>query len=200
MITWVPCKCKGHLHFADAKVEGKEVAELMHMVLHWLRLSHPLPALAEEAAGNHSQGEIKGDYHAWQSWNLLRFAGTSVSEHSQVWIQEKFQRLLRAALSLHWVICTTPWAFPGGLEGKESTCNAGDAGWIPGLGIFSGEGNDNTLQCSCLGIPMDREAWWATVHGVAKSQTWLSGWHFHFLRVSVMSTCPFPLLWSLFPK
>ena len=54
-----------------------------------------------------------------------------------------------------------------GLSGKESTCNAGDAGSIPGLGRSSGEGNGNPLQYSCLGSPMDREAWRATDMGVA---------------------------------
>ena len=58
--------------------------------------------------------------------------------------------------------------------GKESACNAGDLGSIPGLGRSLGEGNGNPLQCSCLENPMDRGAWWATVYGVAKSQTWLS--------------------------
>ena len=58
--------------------------------------------------------------------------------------------------------------FPGGSAGKESACNVGDLGSIPGLGRSPGEGNGNPLQCSCLGNPMDREAWWATVHGVTK--------------------------------
>ena len=61
--------------------------------------------------------------------------------------------------------------FPGGSDGKESACNAGDMGLIPGSGIFPGEGNGNLLQYSCLKNSMDRGAWWATVHGVAKSQT-----------------------------
>ena len=61
--------------------------------------------------------------------------------------------------------------FPGGSEGKESTCNAGDSGSIPGLGRSAGEGNGNPFQYSCLENPMDRGAWWATVHGVAKSRT-----------------------------
>ena len=61
--------------------------------------------------------------------------------------------------------------FPGGSESKESACNAGDPGSIPGLGRSPGEGNDNLLQYSCLENPMDRGAWRATVHGVAKSQT-----------------------------
>ena len=52
----------------------------------------------------------------------------------------------------------------------ESTCNAGDTGSIPGLGRSPGEGNGDPLQYSCLKSPMDRGAWWATVHGVSKSQ------------------------------
>ena len=63
--------------------------------------------------------------------------------------------------------------FPGGSDGKESACNLGDLGSIPGLGRSPGGGHSNPLQCSCLENPMDRRAWWATVHGVAKSWTWL---------------------------
>ena len=65
-------------------------------------------------------------------------------------------------------------SFPGGLEGKETACNAGDLGSIPGLGRSLGEGNGYPLQYSCLENLMDRGAWWATVHGVRKSQTGLS--------------------------
>ena len=62
--------------------------------------------------------------------------------------------------------------FPDGSVGKDSACNAGDLGLIPGLGRSSGEGNGYLLQYSCLGNPMDREAWWATVHRVInKSET-----------------------------
>ena len=61
------------------------------------------------------------------------------------------------------------WGFPGGSGGKESTCMAGDLGSIPGLGRSPGEGSGNSLQYSCLENPMDRGAWWATAHGVAKS-------------------------------
>ena len=56
------------------------------------------------------------------------------------------------------------WASSGS-GGKESTCNVGHLGLIPGLGRSPGEGNGNTLQYSCLGNPMDRGAWWATVMG-----------------------------------
>ena len=64
--------------------------------------------------------------------------------------------------------------FPGGSDGKESACNAGDLGSVPGVGKSPGEGNGNTLQDSCLENPMDTGAWWATVYGVTKSQTQLS--------------------------
>ena len=58
--------------------------------------------------------------------------------------------------------------FPGGSNGKESAGNAGDPGLILASGRSLGEGNGNPLQYFCLGNPMDRGAWWATVHGVAR--------------------------------
>ena len=60
------------------------------------------------------------------------------------------------------------------LSKKESACNAegaGDTGSIPGLGRSPGEGNDNSLQYSCLGNPIDRRAWQVTVHRFAESDT-----------------------------
>ena len=57
--------------------------------------------------------------------------------------------------------------FPGSLAGKESACNAGDLGSIPGLGRPPGEGNGYPLQCSGLENSIDRGAWQATVHGVS---------------------------------
>ena len=61
--------------------------------------------------------------------------------------------------------------FPGGSDGKASVYNAGDPGSIPGQGRSPGKRNGNPLQYSCLENPTDRRAWWATVHGVAKSRT-----------------------------
>ena len=58
-----------------------------------------------------------------------------------------------------------------GSAGRESACNAGDPGSIPGSGKSPGEGNGNPPQYSCLENSMDRGAWWATVHGVTNSQT-----------------------------
>ena len=67
-------------------------------------------------------------------------------------------------------------SFPSGSEVKASACNAGDLG----SGRSPGEGNGNPLQYSCLENPMDGGAWWATVLGVAKSQTRLSNFTFTF--------------------
>ena len=82
--------------------------------------------------------------------------------------------------------------FPGSLHCKASAYNVGDPGSIPGLGRSPGEGNGNPLQYSCLENPMDRGAWWATVHGVAKSQTrlkcplmdkWINNiWYIHTIE------------------
>ena len=58
--------------------------------------------------------------------------------------------------------------FPGGSDSKESVCNAGDLGSIPGSGRSVGERNSNSLQYPCLENSMDRGAWWATVHEVTK--------------------------------
>ena len=67
--------------------------------------------------------------------------------------------------------------FPCGSAGKESTCNVGDLGWIPGLGRYPGKGNSYPLQCSGLESSMD-----CIVHGVTKSQTQLIDFHFHFQK------------------
>ena len=74
--------------------------------------------------------------------------------------------------------------FPGSLDGKVSAYNVGDPGSIPGSGRSPGEGNGNPLQYSCLENPMDRGAWWASVCGVAKSQTRLSDFSslLHFIE------------------
>ena len=64
-------------------------------------------------------------------------------------------------------------SFPGCSVVKNRPANAGVSASIPGLERYPGEGNDNPLQYSSLGNPMDRGVWWATVHRVTKSQTWL---------------------------
>ena len=78
-----------------------------------------------------------------------------------------------AAQSAHCDVQVSPY-FPGGSDGKESACNAGDPSLISGLGRFPREENGNPLQYSCLENPMDGETWQATVHGVPNSWTQMS--------------------------
>ena len=82
------------------------------------------------------------------------------------------------SLLFTWVQTMVESGFAGGSDGKVSACSAGDPGLIPGLGISSGEGNGNPLQYSCPENPLDGGTWWATVHGVAKSQTRLNDFTF----------------------
>ena len=71
---------------------------------------------------------------------------------------------------LIWALVPRKNDCPGGSDSKESACNAGDLGLIPGSGRSPGEGKGNLLQSSCLENFMDRGAWWVIVHGVSKSQ------------------------------
>jgi len=71
------------------------------------------------------------------------------------------------------------WGFPDSSAGKESACSAGVPASIPGFGRSSAKGNGYPLQYSCLENSVDRGAWRANVHGVAKSRTLLSDFHFH---------------------
>ena len=81
--------------------------------------------------------------------------------------------------------CDTVQGFPGVSAGKESACNGGDQGSIPGLGRYPGEGNGDPPQYSGLENYRDRGAWQVTVHGVEKSRTQLSTFHVYFLSVFV---------------
>ena len=88
----------------------------------------------------------------------------------------------------------------GGSDGKASSYNAGDPGLIPGSGRYPREGNGNSFQYCCLENPMDRGAWWAAVHEVAKSRTGLSDFtftfHFHALEKE-MATHSSVLAWRI---
>ena len=73
-----------------------------------------------------------------------------------------------------WISHSCNGGIPGGSDGKESACNAGDLGSNPRSGRSPGEGNGYPLQYFGLDNSMDKGAWWVTVHGVAKSRTKLS--------------------------
>jgi len=95
---------------------------------------------------------------------------------------EKETQFLSVIVTSYWGVFTDPKvmkeSFPSllflkllreiTLRGKESACQTGDTDLIPGWGRSPGGGNGNPLQYSCLENPMDRGAWWATVHGVTK--------------------------------
>ena len=102
-----------------------------------------------------------------------------------IWTHKCNQATLRSLVFKH--DYTNTEIAPSGMDGKESACNAGDPGSIPSSGRSSGEGNGCPLWYSCLENPMDREAWWATVHVVAKGRTRLSEKHFPHQHKSVSS-------------
>ena len=94
-----------------------------------------------------------------------------MSEPHRGWERKMVQSLGKAGWRfLKWLSIELA-SFPGGLAGKESACNVGDLGSMPGSGRSPGEGNGSPLQYPCLEDSMDRGAWRATVHGVAKSRT-----------------------------
>ena len=103
-----------------------------------------------------------------ESWRILTTQGASI-----------LTDLEREPMHLSWE--GHGRGFPGGTSGKELTCQCRDVGLIPGSGRFPVRGHGNPLQCSCLQDPMDRGAWWATVHRATKSQTRLKqfGTHVH---------------------
>ena len=116
------------------------------------------------------------------------------------WLSWQRARLQCRRPQLNSWVGKTPWrrewlptpvflGFPGGSAGKESACNAGDLGLIPGLERSPGEGNSYPLQYPGLENPMD-----CRVHWVAKSGKWLSDFHFHFQRPSEGSQLAQP--WS----
>ena len=100
-----------------------------------------------------------------------------------------------------------PMVFPGGSDSKKkSACNSRHLVLIPGLGRSLGDRNGNPLQYSCLGNPKDREAWWATVHVVTKSQTGLSNkalmhtWVLYVSGIKSIKIYSLFLILSWFPR
>ena len=111
----------------------------------------------QATSSSHISGFWKG---IWDTY----FISNELSDWG--WLDCLISQLHALMLGINNVSC-----FPGGSVSKESTCNAGHLGLIPGLGRSPGGGHGNPLQCSCPENPMGRGAWQATAHGVAKS------WH-----------------------
>ena len=111
--------------------------------------------VSHDSAAEHSTAQLQPFSHQMglMSW----------SETSSTNTQENIVQLLLLSTG-----------FPCSSVGKESACSSGDPGSIPGLGRSPGEGNGNPLQYPCLENLMDTGAWWAPVHGVAKSRARLN--------------------------
>ena len=109
----------------------------------------------------------------WLQLELLNPQNTSTGRSLSVYLLLSVPVVLAYLLNLL-LLRLRLMDFTGGSDGKESACNAGDPGSILGSGKSPGEGNGNPLQYSYLESSMDRGAWRATVHGVAKSRAQLS--------------------------
>ena len=89
------------------------------------------------------------------------------------------------SFAFHFSAFTSHQGFPGGSDDKASAHNVGDLGSVPGLGRSPGEGNGSPLQYCYLENLMDRGAWQAAVHGIAKSRTQLSDFTFTFFGIGM---------------
>ena len=105
---------------------------------------------------------------------ILIFRKTQTRPEKAKFLIHQNTLFVRTIFSFYLCILPLHGGFPCGSIGEESACHAGDPVSIPESGRFPGEGHGNPLQYSCLENPMDRGAWQATVHGVAKSWTRLS--------------------------
>ena len=103
-------------------------------------------------------------------------SGSSVGKESLPEMRETLIQFLGRKIPWRKDRLRTPvfLGFPGGSDGKESTCNVGHLGLIPGLGRSPGGGHGDPSSVLAWRVPMDKGAWWATSHGVARSQTCLS--------------------------
>ena len=110
------------------------------------------------------------DVLLWCSDPYFTFHYKILTSEFQVW----YQILDHGYQFVSYQFVNPQWRFPGGSDSKGSLCNARNTSSIPGSGISPGERHDNPLHHSCLVNPVDREAWWATTHGVTKSWTQVS--------------------------
>ena len=134
-----------------------QLPEFTQTHVHWvgdaIQPSHPLPPIPPSIRVLSNESALRMRWPKYWSFSFSIIPSKSILE---------FFYLLNTM------------SFPDGSDGKESACNAGDLGLIPGSGRSPGDGNGNPLQFSCLEKPMDRGVWRAIILGVAKSWTWLS--------------------------
>ena len=152
VILGTPTEEPGRLQFMGSLRVGHNWATSLSLFtfMHWRRKWQPTPVfLPGESQGTEEPSGLlsMGSHRVGHNWSDLAAAAAAAEGHQG--------------------------GFPDGSVGKESACNAVELGLIPGSSRSSGGGHGNPLQYPCLESPMDRGAWWAIVHGVSKSWTWL---------------------------
>ena len=120
-------------------------------------------------------------YYSPSSTNLRLYSNGEAIKEARVtrscllafnlYVAHSFSHLASISYLFIFYLSIVDFGFSWWFSSKESTFNAGHKGSNPGSGRFPAEGNGNPLQHLCLKNPIDRGAWWATVHGAAKSQT-----------------------------
>ena len=128
-------------------------------------------------------------YFKWKGWKKKTKYRVMIcvslklwlSFHFVTWCKKYSNRMRTYILEIlpKFLFCLMWHVYPWGFSGKESACNAGYVGSVPGWGRCPGGGHSNPLQYSYLENPMNRGAWWATVHSVAKSRTRLNQLSMH---------------------
>ena len=148
----------------------KTLEELPSLTLSSPCLSHPCPAwgLSLNWALDSTESDIFPSHYLKRNFSPACCMNNKINSLMEIYIY------IYIYIHIYVYICNIYIGFPGGLDGKESTCNAGDLGLLSGLGRSPGGGHGNPLQCSCLENPMDRCVWWAAVCGITKCWTWLS--------------------------
>ena len=112
-------------------------------------------------------------------WYLLTPCTFLLSQVNILWTS-LFSSFINFKQRIYHGVDITHWDFQR-YSGKESTCQFRRCKLIPGLGKSPGGGNGNPIQYSCLENPLARGAWWATVHRVSESWTWLSNWTYIYI-------------------
>ena len=136
---------------------------------------HPYPSATSIAMSICLSGHLKCCSHP--IWPLSSTYSLSLSSKGEHWQVISTFNFITLSLHITGMICFRSfkgWGFPDSSVVKNPPANSGHVGSIPRLGRYPGEGNGNPPQYPCLGNPMGRGAWQATVHGVAQGQTQLN--------------------------
>ena len=142
------------------------------------RHRHPHLLQIWRLKGSSSESDAQREMETVTIYWMTRFV-RPVRPHSdpQKYLEKGTLQGLKREAKIWLIILRWPYLhIPGDSVVKNPSANAEDMGLVPGSGRSPRWGNGSSLQYSCLDNPMDRGAWWATVHGVTKSQTRLSNW------------------------